>query len=97
MNDTEPLASPPPNPRILPGDGDKRHGTAYGYTGLRCRCEECRRVWKLYLRSVRKYPRKLPVDDPRHGTRNAYGYWHCRCFPCRQANSARSRAWRESA
>jgi len=28
--------------RIIPGDGDHRHGTLNGYQNLGCRCPECR-------------------------------------------------------
>lgn len=27
--------------RIIPGDGDHRHGTKNGYVNLGCRCPEC--------------------------------------------------------
>lgn len=28
--------------RMIPGDGDPRHGTSNGYVNLECRCGECR-------------------------------------------------------
>lgn len=36
--------------RLEPGDGDPRHGTANGYSNLKCRCKECRAAWATYGR-----------------------------------------------
>ncbi len=33
---------------ISPGDGDPAHGTANGYSNLKCHCDECKQAWADY-------------------------------------------------
>lgn len=65
-------------PKIVPGDGDPRHGTVNGYRNLGCTGECCKAAAKGQKQG-------LPDDDPRHGTTNGYGNYGCRCTPCTKA------------
>jgi hypothetical protein len=77
---------------IQPGDGDRSHGTAYGYGPLRCgkqpdgsrqACDACREAHQTYQREyyiANKHRKRIiqPGDgDPKHGT--LYGYNTLRC------------------
>jgi hypothetical protein len=37
----------PARRRMVPGDGDPRHGTVNGYDNLKCRCPLCREAWRV--------------------------------------------------
>jgi hypothetical protein len=39
--------------RIVPGDGDSRHGSLNGYANLGCRCDACRSAARQYEASRR--------------------------------------------
>lgn len=41
--------------RIIPGDGDHRHGTTNGYGNLGCRCQECRDAVNFYHQEQKKW------------------------------------------
>ena len=81
---------------IEPGDGDPRHGTANGYTNLRCRCRACQVAWAADVRAQQAKRRgSLRPDDPRHGTYNGYRNYGCRCDECRSAHREYSRDYYE--
>lgn len=42
--------------QIIPGDGDRRHGTISGYSNCKCRCPECRAAGAAYRRRNRVDP-----------------------------------------
>lgn len=50
-----------------------RHGTAYGYSGGKCRCEDCRRALLLYRREL-KHRRKKGDDRAPRVTSNTTGH-----------------------
>lgn len=69
-----------------------RHGTLTGYTGDKCRCDDCRAAWREYQRS-----RWAAMSSGRAPTRHgAEGYASgCRCEVCRGYARTRSRERRE--
>lgn len=77
--------------RIVPGDGDVRHGTTNGYKNLRCRCAECRRAWANCVAKQRVERMRSNIPVP-HGTTNGYGNYGCRCASCTAANTDAQRA-----
>lgn len=82
--------------RMIPGDGDPRHGTANGYTNQGCRCDLCRAAnVELNKRQRAKREGSLAPDDPRHGKPSTYSNYRCRCELCRAANAERARVNRE--
>jgi hypothetical protein len=78
--------------RIIPGDGDPRHGTTNGYSNLSCRCVSCRGAFAGATRRARA-ERKARLDSAtvEHGKNSTYCNWLCRCRPCLDAH-ARQRA-----
>lgn len=85
--------SRPRKPKLVPGDGDERHGTVNGYANCKCRCVDCTEAWRVYYKLTRQAEKpELAADDPRHGTSTAYRWWHCRCEACRAAHSAETSA-----
>lgn len=84
--------------QILPGDGDPRHGTANGYSNLKCRCASCREAWRIAYAERRAAYRARPwPESAKHGTVSAYTNYACRCGECRAAHAelARTRAARQ--
>lgn len=58
------------------------HGTASKYTNDRCRCDECRAAWSIYIRALRQ--RRAAEGLPpsvEHGA-TTYTNWGCRCRTC---------------
>lgn len=49
-----PYRSVRPGAKFYDGDRTYQHGTAYGYTGGGCRCEDCREALRLYRSRLRK-------------------------------------------
>ncbi len=80
--------------RILPGDGDPRHGTINGYCNLRCRCVECRAAWAAYIADRRRRRVPPPSRDARHGRTSTYVNYGCRCEICRADHAAYARELR---
>ncbi len=71
--------------------GDPRHGTANGYTNLRCRCPDCQAANAEKMqgeRSGRTARLAADLDLAPHGEANTYSNWRCRCRPCTAAWSA---------
>lgn len=75
---------PPPPPR---------HGTAYSYINLRCRCSECR-AWNTSAQRRHRASRAARGESAAipHGTVGGYGNWRCRCEDCAAAHSEMVRA-----
>lgn len=57
--------------RIVPGDGDSRHGTVNGYSNLGCRCEICRRANTEAQRRRRERPDVRAADTAKRKARYA--------------------------
>jgi hypothetical protein len=74
--------------RIVPGDGDPRHGTANGYANLGCRGPDCRRANAEAAAAQRAARKATPVPEWVHGTIGGYTNWGCRCGPCNEARRA---------
>lgn len=69
--------------RIMPGDGDSRHGTENGYGNLKCRCDRCRAAHAIFVKKCRvQRNEKLPAVGEMHGTQGCYINYDCRCIPC---------------
>ena len=61
------------------------HGTTYGYSHHRCRCDACLQAIRKYQRGRRANPPALP---PNHrGNANYYSHYGCRCNACRRAHA----------
>jgi hypothetical protein len=59
-------------PKILPGDGDPRHGTKNGYNNLNCSCEECRAAHaKSHKEYMHAHPEQLEKGRLRERERRA--------------------------
>lgn len=89
--------------RLVPGDGDPRHGSYNAYANLKCRCKPCRAANTAEHKRLRQV-RKARIDaDPgiaTHGAESTYFNYGCRCEPCRAAHrveDARRRAARYEA
>jgi len=51
---------------MRPGDGDPRHGTLHGYTGLRCDCDECKAAnTEQHRRYMRSHPEQRRKSNAR--------------------------------
>lgn len=75
--------------RLVPGDGDPRHGTLNGYTNLRCRCKPCRAANTAEHKRLRQVRKARLASDPsiaRHGVESTYFNYCCRCEPCKAAH-----------
>jgi hypothetical protein len=72
--------------KIMPDDGDPRHGTLNGYVNLRCRCALCRLANTEYMAKRRVERSQGPVLAE-HGNPNTYSNWSCRCEPCTRAHA----------
>jgi len=44
--------------RIVPGDGDHRHGTENGYVNLGCRCKDCTNAFRFAWKSRAMNPER---------------------------------------
>lgn len=64
-----PLARVKPGDHFYDGNRTYQHGTAYGYTGGGCRCDDCREALRLY-RSTRRDTRFQEVE---HLSTNTWG------------------------
>jgi len=74
---------------------DSRHGTANGYSNLKCRCRPCR---DANSESQSEYRQRL-ATTPRHliphGSVNGYSNYRCRCALCRAAHTDYRRVRRQ--
>jgi hypothetical protein len=95
-------------PRILPGDGDPRHGTRNGYVNLGCRCDLCRAASSVSsLEYKHRTGRAVPMEQhlaavraeaearDNHGTESRYNLG-CRCRACRNGAAAARRRRRHA-
>ena len=63
----------------------------YAYARLGCRCDDCRRHNREYMRSKHADLRARlagEFDSLPHGSVSTYGNWGCRCEPCVDAKRA---------
>ena len=78
-----------------------RHGTPAEYTNHKCRCDECRDAWRVYMKRIRDERKasletgvsrpargrgRPPKDAPQHGLASTYRNWKCRCPACTEAH-----------
>jgi len=64
-----PLRTVKPGSQFYDGNRTYRHGTAYGYTGGGCRCEDCREA----LRAYRSSRREASLQEVEHLSTNTWG------------------------
>lgn len=75
--------------------GDKRHGSIGAYTNHRCRCEVCRKSWRLFMAEKRAARvARLATEPVAHGLYSTYTNWGCRCDRCRRANTRYAREYK---
>ena len=64
-----PIRTVKPGARFSVGERTFRHGTAYGYSGGGCRCDDCREA----LRAYRSRLRKSSLQEVEHLSTNTWG------------------------
>lgn len=72
------------------------HGTYYGYTYYRCRCNDCTEANLQQQHAASEKRRVRLLADPSlapHGRYSTYTNWVCRCEPCTEANSVQCKAY----
>lgn len=75
---------------------DDRHGTRYGYTTMKCRCQPCVQYNKDMCNTATSNRMQDPEKKIPHGTQNGYNNYACRCDACKEGNAAAVRKRREA-